>query len=467
MTGRLDVERRLDLLLAPDHDRVPDRVIEAALEQIATTPQARRAPFAAWRPTMNTSRARYLAFAALLAAAAFLGVMVLGGGSAPTLPSAAPPSAPPSSGPTALASPIGFAPFGYTGGGTIEYTTHDSAGNDTLWLVDPSGANDRELVPGGCCGLFSPDGTLLAVAKAGVAPSGTTRDPGLIGIEVLDHPDASPAFTIPTACTACGMLALNNEPDAWSPDGRYVAVGMWNDAGESGIGIADRDFPLPWDWAKLKATGSHPDIPIAFSPDSSQLLFLRDEQPSGPTSTGPLFVLNIGTGEVRQLSRPGVTVSANGLIQGPASWSPDGNTIVFAGLDAATGRTSIFAMASSIHSSADSPRVLVADAPGATSARYSPDGSLIAFDRQTSGWLHDLFVVKPDGTGLTNLTAAFEPGVCCGQWSPDARALVVAGTTTDDFHNLLYIVSASGDGIWQVTTTPGVTTGFLWGPGFR
>jgi Tol biopolymer transport system component len=361
-----------------------------------------------------------------------------------------------------------LAPFGYTGGGTIEYTSHDSAGNDVLWLVDPSGANPTVLLKGGCCGLFSPDGSQLAVAAPGVAPTGATRDPSLLGIEVLDKPGSRVAFVVPTGCTACGTLGLNYEPDAWSPDGRYIALDMWSDSDPSlaGLGLADRDFsPFPWGWAQVRATGSHADIPIAFSPDSSMLLFMRTERTKGPSSIGPLFVLRISDRSVREVTPPGVTVETNGLIQAPASWSPDGRTIVFAGVDASTGRTSIFAVGASAGSKV---RPLVADAPGATSARYSPDGSLIAFDRTApDSPFHDLFVMHGDGGSLTNLTPTFAQGVCCGQWSPDGRALVVAGTASDDSHNDLFVVAADGSGVWQVTDDPNTYSGFLWGPSFR
>jgi hypothetical protein len=35
MSGRADTERILDAFLAPDTDRLPDRVIDAALDEIA------------------------------------------------------------------------------------------------------------------------------------------------------------------------------------------------------------------------------------------------------------------------------------------------------------------------------------------------------------------------------------------------------------------------------------------------
>ncbi len=414
--------------------------------------------------------ARRLAILAVAAALAVAGSWLAGAGGhlAPPPSATATPSGSSLVSPTAGATLASLAPFGYPGGGTIEYTSHDSSGGDVLWLVDPSGANRSVFLRGGCCGLFSPDGTQLAVAAPGVTPVGTTRDPSLLGIAVFDRASGRLAHVVPTGCGSCAILSLNYEPDAWSPDGRYIALDMWSDSdpGAAGMGLADRDFPpFAWDWAQGRVTGAHPDIPIAFSPDSTMLLFLRAERTDGPTSSGPLFVLQVSDLSVRQVSPPGVTVETNGLVQGPASWSPDGATIVFAGDDGTAHRTSIFSTSASV---GEPVRTLVADAPGATSARFAPDGKLIAFDAEAAGSpFHDLFVVAPDGSRQTDLSSSFDPGVCCGEWSPDGRALVVAGTTSDDSHNNLFIIAADGSGIWQVTNDSNVYSGFLWGPSLR
>ena len=444
---------------------LPDVTRRAILTSLPTTPQARRSPVAPWRFPMLQTQARVLVLLGVVAAVVVAGVLVLGGvgNPAPSPTTTTPPSV--TDAPTL---PPSLAPFGYGGGGTIEYTNHDAAGNDVLWVIDPSGANPTALVQGGCCGLFSPDGSQLALGLAGVKPADTTRDPTLEGIEVLDSPGTRVAFVVPTGCVSCDLLGLNYAPDAWSPNGRYIAYDIWSDTdpGKAGMGIADRDFkPFAWGSALIRVTGAHADIPLAFSPDSSMLLFLRTDQTVGPTSIGPLFLLRLSDLSVGRISPVGGTVQTNGLIQSPASWSPDGQTIVFAGTDAAGGRSGIFAVSPATGSSI---RTLIADAPGATWARFSPDGSLIAFDqRPGAAPVHDLYVIHPEGSGLTNLTATFEPGVCCAQWSPDGRAMVVAGTTSDDSHNNLFVVTADGTGIWQVTNDENAYSAFLWGSGFR
>jgi hypothetical protein len=113
MTSRIDSERILDAFLASEADRLSDRVIDAALTDIARTPQ-RRALRGPWRiPTMN-SYAK-LAIAAVIVVVVAIGGLALlrpGGssgtaGTAAATPSPTPsPSATPSPSTAASPSPI-------------------------------------------------------------------------------------------------------------------------------------------------------------------------------------------------------------------------------------------------------------------------------------------------------------------------------------------------------------------------
>ena len=450
-------------------DRTQPASVDSVLLAIKTTPQE-RAPWLPRRMPHMSTNLRYAAAAAIVVIIA-VGAIGLIGGRTSTPPLTPGPSTTASPGPTSARTPVAptlrsattFAPLGYPGSGTIEFTKHTAAGTDALWVIDPSGANARLVLDGACCGLFSPDGRQLALAAPGITPPTTQRNPALLGVELLD-PAGRVVSVVPSDCGGCSILDGNYEPDAWSPDGRYIGLSMWSDSdpGQVGIAIADRDFPSPWGWSKLPPTGSHPDIPIAFSPDGTRLLFLRTTPTSGPTSFGSLFLLDLGSGSIRQVSPDGLTLKTNGLIQGPASWSADGE-IVYAAADA-TGAARIEAVGAEPGTAS---RVLVAIAPGAASARFSPDGSKIVFDQASAQGPHDVFVMGPNGENPTNLTAAFTPGACCAQWSPDGRAVVFLGTPSDDSHYDLYIAAVDGSGIWQVTTEPNVYTGFLWGPGFR
>lgn len=68
MTGRIDTERVLDLFLAPEPDRLADRVIDAAMSEVARTPQ--RSPLRRpWTLSPLRTRPRAMAFAAVLVVA--------------------------------------------------------------------------------------------------------------------------------------------------------------------------------------------------------------------------------------------------------------------------------------------------------------------------------------------------------------------------------------------------------------
>ena len=91
MNGRTITERILDVYLAPEADRLPDRVIDSALADIARTPQ-RHAVRVPWRfPTMPAlSRATGIAAVALVAVVGVGGLLYFSGSGGPGRPTPAP-----------------------------------------------------------------------------------------------------------------------------------------------------------------------------------------------------------------------------------------------------------------------------------------------------------------------------------------------------------------------------------------
>nr|MBA3659848.1 hypothetical protein [Gemmatimonadales bacterium] len=78
-----------------------------------------------------------------------------------------------------------------------------------------------------------------------------------------------------------------------------------------------------------------------------------------------------------------------------------------------------------------------------------PPASRIAFSSLRNG-VRDLYVIDPDGTGLTNLTRGTLEGPGSVRWSPDrSRLLFLAGARTD-----IYSINADGTGLTNVTNTP-------------
>ena len=479
----------IDDWLAIGSDRTPPEVINAVRFAVRSTPQERTLP---WTRRTRADGAsgirshgwRLAAVGAALVIAVSGTILVV---TRPLVDSATHPSASPilepSSGPSAPISttPPGggtdtFAPLGYAGSGTIAFTRTDDAGFVSTWLINPSGARPqpvglssgqhgpRTVSGAGCCTLFSPDGSRVAVAY--------TELPGVRGPDPLDgsvvlNLDGSVSTFLPAFCGSCASTeGVNFRPRAWSPDGNRIASEVWSDTDPSRDGIAlaplaNAQQSRGGDWT-TQVTGVHRDVPIAFSPDSKALLFVRL---ATTDRRGALMKLTIGSGVVTRITEPGRTVFADDYFGPAATWSPDGLRIAFAATDDHGSSASMQAFVSAADGSV--PKALTDPAPFLTAASWSPDGHWIAFDRPVIAGLHREFVIRPDGTGLTDLTDGFVAGVCCARWAPDSRALLVAGTLADDNRSQLLIVPVAGGAIAQVTSIAGFYSSFSWGSATR
>jgi Tol biopolymer transport system component len=87
------------------------------------------------------------------------------------------------------------------------------------------------------------------------------------------------------------------------------------------------------------------------------------------------------------------------------------------------------------------------------SARFSPDGSRIAFASLRSG-SSEVWAAARDGSGLQQLTTLGALGVVAGGWSPDGRTIAfeaAIGGNTD-----VYLVGADGGHLRRLTEEPSI-----------
>ena len=103
---------------------------------------------------------------------------------------------------------------------------------------------------------------------------------------------------------------------------------------------------------------------------------------------------------------------------------------------------------------------------------WSPDGKLVAFERQYSQPHRGatLMIVKADGTKLRTLVPpAMREGSRSSQpsWSPDGRAVVFTNNRDGNFE--LYVVKSDGQGLRQLTFTKNSVRNFepQWSPNGR
>jgi Tol biopolymer transport system component len=97
--------------------------------------------------------------------------------------------------------------------------------------------------------------------------------------------------------------------------------------------------------------------------------------------------------------------------------------------------------------------------PEAHGPAWSPDGKRIAFESSEPGRGTDIFVMKADGTGITNLTRTLDLSVAFSSssptWSPDgsqiaftSQAVTESGSSYD-----IFVMNADGSAITNVTNS--------------
>ena len=187
---------------------------------------------------------------------------------------------------------------------------------------------------------------------------------------------------------------------AWSPDGRTIA-------------IAEETSPL---YLKVlggslkRLTRGDAEAP-AWSPSGRQIAYV--------SARDRLTVVDADGRHRRSLGGWGISTRP--------SWSPDGRYIALADrgivlVNTHTGR-----------------RRRVTSRIGDNDPVWSPDGALIAFRRLIGTYRTEIFVVRPDGTGLARLTRNRQAEEWL-TWSPDSHRLAYSGAPRGD----VFVVSRRG-----------------------
>ncbi|MFD3400542.1 hypothetical protein ACFWUU_07710 [Kribbella sp. NPDC058693] len=266
-----------------------------------------------------------------------------------------------------------------------------SADGEAIITSNPDGAGQHPLGVGGCCADWSPDGSRLALA----GPAGWPTPDGRIGTAIV-NPDGSGYHVLPIP-----VAGLNLGCFPWSPNGKRLACSGWDDNDPSRSGVYTVRSS---DGGGLVRLAKNPyggiDDPGDYSPDGSQIVFVRENPNLAEGHNKALFVVDTNGSRSRQITRWGQGGCCT------ASWSPDGRWILF-------------------------------DAP-------APDK-------------HALFVVHPNGDGLHKIPLrtgeswydAFEP-----VWSPNGKHIAFSMYLPSLGQDDIFTVRANGTGLVQVTNTP-------------
>lgn len=155
-----------------------------------------------------------------------------------------------------------------------------------------------------------------------------------------------------------------------------------------------------------------------YSPDGSQLLYATDEDEVDPANEQDIWVMPTGGGGATRL-----TATIND--RESRGWSPDGTRIVTQSVVNDVGQ---FMVLNADGSGLKQITSFAADTPvfspggifpmmsGAVTPAWSPDGDWIAFASNHEG-NYDLYLIHPDGSGMTRLTTSPEPELSVG-WGP-------------------------------------------------
>lgn len=180
---------------------------------------------------------------------------------------------------------------------------------------------------------------------------------------------------------------------------------------------------------------------LRVSPDFKRLLFTR----IGGTAPGGVHVMNVdGTG-----------LSGPFALGWSYDWHPSGAEVVSVGPGADEYRYTL--IVSGLDGS--NPRPVTDGQAADLFPRWSPDGTRILFARsQPVDAPQDVYVVNPDGSGLTNLTPDSEGFDGNPAWSPDGQRIAFANDAG------VNVMQADGSGRTRISERQYCTRPLLWSP---
>ena len=269
-------------------------------------------------------------------------------------------------------------------------------GGWTWYSVSPDGSDRRVVFEGEPMRIaqiaWSPDGTRMAYQDPIVDERGI----------FVANADGSDAVRL--------TRGANDGWPSWSPDGTTIAFSSTRyDSSIDPCAPAGADFTCPTDIYTVGVDGSNirrlttdpgAEYRPAWSPQGEQIAF----EGSRDSSSTAIYVMNADGASSHQVS------SHDGGSDFSPGWSPDGDEIIFASIRYEDWGIWV------VHADGSREHMIFGPDDGfAFEAEWSPDGGLIAFVGKTNQNEQDygpddaLYVMRPDGTGITRIADA--PGI--------------------------------------------------------
>jgi TolB protein len=207
------------------------------------------------------------------------------------------------------------------------------------------------------------------------------------------------------------------------------------------------------EWRLTDAASGRGGLFPAWSPDGTRIAFISNMQRPDPSDLRcSIFTMDPDGANTRR-----VTDEVCGD-QFP-EWSPDGESIIFLSDRDGTDRLYRTRVDGSVVER-------IGDVERANGARWSPDGTQIAFHSRTAADVGstELFVIAADGTQLRQVTSN-EWFDSYPDWSPDGRSLLFSSQRGGVWElHTIDLVDGSQRQVARTTTGPGGSWLGVWSP---
>ncbi|MGB7539370.1 MAG: NBR1-Ig-like domain-containing protein [Anaerolineales bacterium] len=194
-----------------------------------------------------------------------------------------------------------------------------------------------------------------------------------------------------------------------------------------------------------------------WSPDGGRLAMREEISMDG----GGIAVMTVGMEGGRPSGSPPSELY-HGFADGP-TWSPHGASVAFVSTSGGGSWTAY------LKDLEGGPTVRLPGIPQhATDLAWSPDGTWIAFSYydNPSEQIKDIYIIHPDGTGLTRLTNTPDADEDGPAWSPDSRQIAFSGRSRTGTVGPrdIFRMNVDGTNVARVTADPASEFDPAWSP---